>query len=171
MSIGHAPATRVAFWFGGVVERREPKAWAMELRNLSMHDLWLYEAIHCDPGMMEHLGGPLPREGLPEKLERDVATTVAIWDHEWEGRTITEIGWMVLPAFQGRGLGSGAVREALRRVRSAGRWEVVHAFPPVANVRSNAMCRALGFTVLGEGGFRFRDRVLRGNHWELDLQK
>src|SRR6266498_3072907 len=77
MSIGHAPATRVAFWFGGVVERREPKAWAMELRNLSMHDLWLYEAIHCDPGMMEHLGGPLPREGLPEKLERDVATTEA----------------------------------------------------------------------------------------------
>ncbi|HEX9377664.1 MAG TPA: GNAT family N-acetyltransferase [Actinomycetota bacterium] len=165
----------------------------MELRNLSMHDLWLYEAIHCDPGMMEHLGGPLPREGLPEKLERDVATTeagetwvlvivpdedpgaaagtVAIWDHEWEGRTITEIGWMVLPAFQGRGLGSGAVREALRRVRSAGRWEVVHAFPPVANVRSNAMCRALGFTVLGEGEFRFRDRVLRCNHWELDLRK
>ena len=38
----------------------------MELRNLELGDLPLYEAIHCDPAMMEHLGGPLPREGLAE---------------------------------------------------------------------------------------------------------
>lgn len=28
----------------------------MKLRNLSNDDLWLYEAIHCDPAMMEHVG-------------------------------------------------------------------------------------------------------------------
>ena len=164
----------------------------MELRNLELGDLPLYEAIHCDPAMMEHLGGPLPREGLAEKLKRDVASTeagetwvlvivpeedpgspagtVAIWDHVWDGRSITEIGWMVLPAFQGRGLGSQAVRLALERARSEGRWEVVHAFPPVANDRSNAMCRTLGFTKLEEADFRFRDRILRCNHWQLDLR-
>ena len=99
----------------------------MELRNLELGDLPLYEAIHCDPAMMDHLGGPLPREGLAEKLQRDVASneagetwvlviipdgdpgspagTVAIWDHVWEGRSITEIGWVVfmLSIFPGQG--------------------------------------------------------------------
>jgi GNAT superfamily N-acetyltransferase len=36
---------------------------------------------------------------------------------------------MVLPAFQGRGLGSDAVRAVLSKARSEGRWDVVHAFP------------------------------------------
>lgn len=107
----------------------------MELRNITLDDLPLYESIHGDPEMMEHLGGPLPREGLAQKLRRDVASveadeiwyfailpdaaaaaagTVCIWEHEWEGRSINEIGWMVLPSFQGRGLGSEAVRATLR---------------------------------------------------------
>lgn len=141
---------------------------------------------------MEHLGGPLPKEGLAEKLERDAAATradevwvlvivpdeesgegagtVTIWDHEVGGELLTEIGWMVLPRFQGRGVGSGAVRTALDRARREGRWQVLHAFPPVTNPASNAMCRTLGFTLLGERTNRFRDRELRVNHWMLDLR-
>ncbi|MBI4261691.1 MAG: GNAT family N-acetyltransferase [Actinobacteria bacterium] len=164
----------------------------MELRNLGLGDLWLYEAIHCDPRMMEHLGGPLPREGLAEKLRRDVATTeagetwvlvilpdgprgpaagtVAIWEHEWRGAPINEIGWMVLPEFQGRGIGSAAVRAALDRARREGRWDVLHAFPPLSNAASNAMCRKMGFTMVEECEFEFRDRVLTGAHWQLDLR-
>jgi RimJ/RimL family protein N-acetyltransferase len=163
----------------------------VQLRNITAADLELYEAIHTDPRMMEHLGGPLPREGLAEKLRRDAADTqadrswvlvivpddepgaaagtVAIWEHEWEGRTITEIGWMVLPGFQGRGLGKRAVRAALDRVRARSRWDVVHAFPPVSNARSNAMCRSLGFEMVEAADFRFRDRLLRCNHWRLEV--
>jgi RimJ/RimL family protein N-acetyltransferase len=164
----------------------------VELRNIELDDLALYEGIHCDPEMMEHMGGPLPREGLAEKLRRDVAATeagecwvlkiipdddpgtaagtVTIWEHSWNGQSINEIGWMVLPPFQGRGLGIEAVRSALRRARSEGRWDVVHAFPPVTNARSNAMCRKMGFSKLEECDFEFRDRVLRCNHWQLDLR-
>jgi RimJ/RimL family protein N-acetyltransferase len=163
----------------------------MELRNLEIDDLPLYEAIHCDPRMMEHLGGPLPREGLAEKLRRDVASveagdtwvlkivpdevgtaagTVAVWDHEVKGEMVTEIGWMVLPAFQGQGLGSEAVRAVLRRAQSEGRWTVIHAYPPVANAASNAMCRKMGFSNIGETDFTFRDRILRCNHWQIDLR-
>jgi RimJ/RimL family protein N-acetyltransferase len=138
----------------------------MQLRNLSLDDLALYEAIYCDPQMWKDLGGPRPREGLEEKLRRDVATTeagetwvlvivpdeepgtaagtVAIWENDWEGQPINEIGWMVLPSFQGRVLGTEAVRLALDRARSEGRWDVVHAFPSVTNTRSNAMCRHWG---------------------------
>lgn len=165
---------------------------SVELRNLTGDDLPLYTAIHCDPRMMEHLGGPLPSDGLAEKLQRDVATTaagetwvlvivpdedpgaaagtVSVWDHEWEGRQTTEIGWMVLPDFQGRGLGPRAVRAVLDRARSEGRWGVIHAFPPVANVRSNAMCRKMGFSFVREDDFVFRGRPLRCNVWVIDLQ-
>lgn len=164
----------------------------MRLRNITTEDVSLYEAIHLDPAMMEHLGGPLPKEGLADKLVRDAAAveadrywvlvivpedepgaaigTVSIWDHVWNGERINEIGWMVLPPFQGRGIGSAAVRGALDRARSTGRWDVLHAFPPVASPRSNAMCRTLGFEMLEECDFEFRDRVLRCNRWRLDLR-
>jgi RimJ/RimL family protein N-acetyltransferase len=77
---------------------------------------------------------------------------------------------MVLPSFQGQGLGSEAVRSILSRARSEGRWDVVHAFPPTSNARSNAMCRKMGFSKVEECDFAFRDRILRCNHWELDLK-
>ena len=163
----------------------------VSLRDITADDLPLYEAIHCDPAMMADLGGPLPKEGLAEKLQRDAATTAAgetwvlvivpdedpnaaagtvtIWTHEEHGEPINEIGWMVLPEFQGRGIGRAAVRTALDRARSEGRWGVVHAFPPVTNARSNAMCRTLGFTFVEERDFKFRDRPLRCNVWRLDL--
>jgi RimJ/RimL family protein N-acetyltransferase len=164
----------------------------MELRNVTADDLDLYEAIYCDPQMMEHVGGPRPRKGLAEKLARDAASaeageiwlfkiipdedpgtaagTVVIWEHEWNGQSISEIGWMVLPRFQGRGLGSEAVRTVLRRARSESRWDVVHAFPAISNARSNAMCRKMGFSKIQEWEFQLPDRVLRCNHWRLDLR-
>jgi len=163
----------------------------VELRPIDLDDLPLYEAIHCDPLMMEHLGGPLPKEGLAEKLARDVATTAAgetwvlkivlddvpgpvgsvtIWDHEAHGHPITEIGWMVLTPFQGRGIGSEAVRRTLERGRAESRWDVVHAFPPVTNAASNAMCRKMGFSFVETLEYRFRDRPLRCNHWQLSLR-
>jgi RimJ/RimL family protein N-acetyltransferase len=163
----------------------------MALRNLTEDDLDLYEALNS-PAMMEHLGGPVSLEGMAEKLARDAEATeadrywvlvivpedepevaigtVSIWDHVWNGERINEIGWMVLPPFQGRGIGSAAVREALDRARMTGRWDVLHAFPPVANSRSNAMCGTLGFEMLEECDFEFRGRLLRCNHWGLDLR-
>ena len=164
---------------------------SLELRNITNDDLWLYERIHCDPVMWEHLGGPRPREGLAEKLGRDAAATkadelwvfkiilddgartaagtVSIWEHPWDGHSINEIGWMVLPEFQGRGVGSEAVRAVLQKARSESRWDVVHAFPAITNAPSNAICRKLGFSKLEERVIE-RDRILRCNHWRLDLR-
>jgi RimJ/RimL family protein N-acetyltransferase len=163
----------------------------IRLRNLELGDLGLYEAIHCDPAMMEHLGGPLPREGLEDKLRRDVAATaadqqwvlvvlpedadgepagtVAVWRHESHAAPVEEIGWMILPRFQGQGVGTAAVRAVLDSARETGRWREVHAFPPVTNERSNAMCRRMGFTLIGAHDYEFRGRPLRCNDWVLDL--
>jgi RimJ/RimL family protein N-acetyltransferase len=163
----------------------------LELRNISMGDLWLYEATLCNPEMMAELGGPRPREGLEDKLRTDVEATAAdrywmlvivldggsdtpaghisVWDHEWNGGTITEMGWMVLPRFQGRGVATEAARAVLDRARTTGRWSVVHAFPAVTNAPSNAICRKVGFELVGPIDYEYKGNVLRTNHWRLDL--
>jgi RimJ/RimL family protein N-acetyltransferase len=155
-----------------------------------MDDLPLYERLATDPVTMAELGGPLPREGLSDKLRgivEDVeagrvwysvivpdgrpavaAGTVCIWSHAWEGEPIDEIGWMVLPSFQGRGLATDAVRALLDRARAESCWDVIHAFPGITNGASNAICRKTGFSLVGERDIEYAGRTLRCNHWRLD---
>lgn len=66
----------------------------------------------------------------------------------WRGETVPEIGWMVQPAFQGRGTGEAGVRMAIERAARTGRWQVLHTAHDVA----------------------FRGRPLRCNHWWLDVR-
>jgi RimJ/RimL family protein N-acetyltransferase len=75
---------------------------------------------------------------------------------------------MVLPEFQGRGLGKQAVRMLLELARDDGRWGLVHAFPATTNGPSNGICRSLGFRLAGERDVTFADRVLRSNHWVIN---
>lgn len=156
----------------------------MELRPLTRRDQRLYERIYTDPRMWAELGGVLEQD-MAAKLERDVASveadrhwvlviitddgspagTVSLWDHDWEGQTIDEIGWMVLPEHQGRGLASAAVAEALTRADEAARWRILHAFPATSNGPSNALCRKHGFILRAPIEYTYRDRVLHVNHW------
>jgi RimJ/RimL family protein N-acetyltransferase len=156
----------------------------MELRPLTRKDLRLYERIYTDPRMWAELGGVLEQD-IAAKLERDVASveadrhwvlvivtdqgntagTVSLWGHEWEGETIDEIGWMVLPEAQGLGLASAAVAEALRRAAEATRWQLLHAFPATTNAPSNAVCRKHGFALRGPIDYLYRERTLCVNHW------
>jgi len=160
----------------------------VQLRSVTLDDVALYERLRCDPMMMAELGGPLPREGIPDKVASDVADVqadrawifvveqdgeavghVCIWDHVEDGEIINEIGWMVLPEFQGRGLGREATRAILGRARAEGRWDVVHAFPGTTNAPSNGICRSLGFELIEEREIEFQGRTLRTNHWRLNL--
>lgn len=164
----------------------------MELRDISMEDLPMYERSLTDPDMMAHLGGPLPKEGLSEKLQGIVdevevgaiwffvivpegeggagAGHICVWAHDWNGERINEIGWMVLPEFQGRGLATEALRSVLRKARSEGRWDVIHAFPSVTNAPSNVICRKTGFSKMGEVDINSWGGHLRCNHWRVDLR-
>jgi RimJ/RimL family protein N-acetyltransferase len=152
------------------------------LRDVVPEDVESYVRMRCDPVMMADLGGPLPREGMEAKVARDVkdaaadvswikmivpgettpdvvAGTVTLWQEEG----LSEIGWMVLPEFQGRGLAKAAVRELLQRAKD--RWGPIHAYPGVENGPSNGICRSLGFDLVGEQEKTFAGRVLRSNHW------
>lgn len=162
----------------------------MQLRNVTPNDVDAYIRMRCDPVMMTDLGGPLPPNGMEDKVHRDakeaaadlswikmiipdphtpavVAGSVTIWSHDTDEGPISEIGWMVLPEFQGRGFGKRATRALLEQARDENRWEVVHAFPATSNAASNGICRSLGFRLLGERNVTFADRVLRSNHWVI----
>ncbi|MEU5593999.1 GNAT family N-acetyltransferase [Streptomyces sp. NPDC020298] len=165
----------------------------MLLRDVTPDDVDAYVRMRCDPVMMRDLGGPLPREGMKDKVRRDaeaamadtswikmivadpgapetVAGHVCIWSHDagesGEG-PMSEIGWMVLPEFQGRGFGKLATRALLERARDEDRWGDIHAFPATGNGPSNGICRSLGFRLLGETEVDFADRVIRSNHWVI----
>lgn len=163
----------------------------VRLRDVELGDVRAYVRMRCDPVMMAELGGPLPREGIEEKVARDVraaaagdswikmivpeaapeavAGSVVLWSHDEDGgEPVSEIGWMVLPEFQGRGLGKRAVRMLLELARDDGRWGLVHAFPATTNAPSNGICRSLGFRFDGERDVIFADRVLRSNHWVIN---
>ncbi|MGE7439915.1 GNAT family N-acetyltransferase, partial [Kitasatospora sp. NPDC001175] len=126
----------------------------MLLRDVEYSDVNAYVRMRCDPAMMVELGGPLPREGMKAKVQRDVqraaagtdwikmivpdeaepdvvAGIVTLWPHDTDGERIAEIGWMVLPEFQGRGLGKQGVRRLLELARDDSRWGLIHAFPLV----------------------------------------
>ncbi|MGH3662189.1 MAG: GNAT family N-acetyltransferase [Micromonosporaceae bacterium] len=163
----------------------------MLLRDVQLGDVDTYVRMRCGPRMMAEMGGPFPREGIEAKVARDVeasqsdtswitmiipdasrpdvvAGNVVLWSHDWDGEPKSEIGWMVLPEFQGQGLAKRATRALLARARDDGRWGKVHATPGVTNGPSNGICRSLGFSLLGEREITFREQLFRANHWVID---
>jgi RimJ/RimL family protein N-acetyltransferase len=150
----------------------------------------LLQALNGDPSLMAHLGGPESREKIAERHARYLAGPegdsmfkivegsagegvgwVGFWEREWRGEQVYEIGWSLIPAFQGRGIASAAAAEAIAIAASRGGHRYAHAFPSVANAPSNAICRKLGFTLVEEREFEYPPgRSMRCNDWRLDLR-
>lgn len=167
----------------------------MLLRNVEPGDVDAFVRMRCDPVMMADLGGPLPRDGIethvhaltaaaaadtawckmivPDPARPEiVAGNVGLWRHEEDDLPtdgpFSEIGWMVLPEYQGRGFAKRAVRTVLDHAREDGRWGLVHAFPATGNGPSNGICRSVGFRLVGQLDVKFADRTLHTNHWVID---
>ncbi|MFL5921160.1 MAG: GNAT family N-acetyltransferase [Gaiellaceae bacterium] len=150
-------------------------------------DLGLLQECLGDPAMMEHLGGPESPEKIAERQARyeqpgsrqfkivDEATGrgigyVGYWERDWQGDQVYEIGWSVIPGFQGRGIAGAATAEAIAIARSERKRRFLHAYPSVDNGPSNAICRKLGFTLLGPHEFEYpKGSLMLCNDWRLDL--
>jgi len=161
------------------------------LRPWSEGDLPLLERLLGDPAMTEHLGGPEAPEQIRKRHERYLrlndsgkgrifvvfvgparvaAGSVGYWEKEWQGEVVWETGWSVLPEFQGRGIATRATKSAVERARDEGKHRLILAYPSVDNVASNAICRKVGFMLLGEEEFEYPPgNVMRCNDWCLDL--
>jgi Acetyltransferase (GNAT) domain len=117
----------------------------MRLRDVERGDVGAYVRMRCDPVMMAELGGPRPREVIAAKIARDsvqaaadaawtkmiiadedapgvVADSVTLWSREDREAAMPEIGWMILPEFQGRRIATAAVRMLLGCARKQDRW-------------------------------------------------
>ena len=154
-------------------------------------DLPLLRRLLGDPAMTEHLGGPETEEKLVERQARyervgepgagqmfkivdpesgDAMGSVGYWEKDWRGGTVYETGWSVLPEFQGRGVAVAATLLVIDAARDERRHPYLHAFPSVENAPSNAICRKLGFKLLGAHDFEYPPgHWMRCNDWRLEL--
>ena len=160
----------------------------IELRPWSPDDLDLMTALLGDPAMTEHLGGPESPDKLRKRLDgyvsmtpaegrmfvitvgpgREAAGSVGYWPRE---PGVLETGWSVLPAFQGRGVATQGTRLCLDIAAADGGWQTIHAYPSVENAASNALCRRLGFVLLGQDRFEYpAGHWMTCNDWSLDLR-
>lgn len=154
-------------------------------------DLPLVEKVMGDPRMTKHLGGAESPEKLADRQRRYAALagtgtgrmfkildvpsgeavgSVGYWEKEWRGETIYETGWSVIPEFQGRGIAAVATTMTIEVARSDGKHRFLYAFPGPDNAGSNAICRKLGFELVGQCEFEFPPgHVAISNEWRLDL--
>lgn len=157
----------------------------MELLPYTHEDMWLTEALETDDRVMAELGGAWPRDAIPGIHERRLKSIAAgswlftivpepdkppvgmigIFESDLDGDPISEATWLILPAHQGRGYASEALRMVLDRAQADGRWGPIHAFTGVTNGASNALCRKFGFTLAGERTVDYGGRTLQCNHW------
>lgn len=163
----------------------------MRLEPITADDLWLAEAFEADPDMMVHLGGTRTNEQIADVHQRRLELmargeahmfkilpddsdepmgSIGFWETEHDGAQVHEMGWFVRREFQGQGVATAAGKRALDRARALPNATVMHAFPAVSNEASNAICRKLGFDLVGPMDFEFAGRPLRCNDWRLDLR-
>lgn len=143
------------------------------------------------PRMKRHVGGPETDEQVLVRHQRyldfvprgqgrmftirlgpalEAVGTVGYAERVWRREAVYEMGWNVLPPFQGRGIASRAAALAVDRARAERGLRHLHAFPSVDNPASNAVCRKAGFSLVGECDFEFpRGRFMRSNDWRVDL--
>jgi RimJ/RimL family protein N-acetyltransferase len=154
-------------------------------------DFPLLKKLLGDPAMTEHLGGPESDEQLIKRQARyerltesghgrmfkvvykatgEAVGSVGYWDSTFQEEDMYEMGWSVLPAFQGQGIASAAVAQALVIAHADGKHRFLHAFPSVDNLPSNAVCQKSGFMLVEEVEGEYpKGHFMRVNDWRLDL--
>ncbi|EOP60283.1 hypothetical protein IKQ_05999 [Bacillus cereus VDM053] len=139
------------------------------------------------PEMLEYLGGPESEEKILARQkhyveigetgsgrmfsivlfpELEKVGNIGYWERDWQEKTVYEIGWGILPKFQGRGIATLATASA----RAEQKHKHIHAFPSIDNPASNAICQKLDFLLITECDFEYPPgSIMRCNNWCLDL--
>lgn len=159
----------------------------LTLRPWSDEDLSLLEKLMSDPSVMEHLGGPESPDQIVERhqrylhlpetnhmyailIEDSAAGNVCYWETTVGDQIVYEMGWMVLPEYQKRGIATRAAQLVIDEARANQRHRFMHAFPGVDNPASNAICRKLNFSWIESCEVEYpKGRMMRANNWRLDL--
>ncbi|WP_191556824.1 GNAT family N-acetyltransferase [Metabacillus idriensis] len=141
------------------------------------------------PEMMEHLGGSETKEQILKRHKRylelgdkgkmfsitqppdfEAVGSVGYWQTKWIDESVYEIGWSVLPQFQGRGIATLAVKLTIDEAMKEKRYKYIHAFPSVENPASNAICRKLNFSFMSDCEFEYPPgNLMHCNNWRLNI--
>jgi RimJ/RimL family protein N-acetyltransferase len=168
----------------------QPSEPRLQLQPWSVNDFPLLHLLNA-PDMTEHVGGPESEEKLQKRQEKYVAGgpagsggmftvvlmperqatgSIGYWQREWQGETVYETGWAILPAYQGRGIAAEATGLVIGLAAAERRHRHLHAYPSIDNPASNAICRKVGFVLLGESDFEYPPgHQMRCNDWRFDL--
>ena len=165
--------------------RSHRAASSIRLEPWSERDQPLLQQLLGVPEMTEHVGGPESAEKIAERQARyqvpgsrqyrivvdgEDAGWVGYWEREWLGEKVWETGWSVLPGFQGRGVASEATRQLIDIAQAERTLRYVHAYPSLDNAPSNAICRKVGFELMGDYEFEYpKGNFMRCNDWRYDL--
>lgn len=120
------------------------------------------------PELTRFLGGPEDEDALAARhaeylapdggtrmfrveVDGESAGYAGWWKEQHDGEPAFEVGCVIEPAWQGRGLATTVLREVVRRASADGRPIVGYA--NVENEASHALCRRVGFTLEGAGVF------------------
>jgi RimJ/RimL family protein N-acetyltransferase len=141
------------------------------------------------PEMMNHLGGPESKEQVLNRHKRylelgskgcmfsitllpelEAVGSVGYWQTIWNDKSVYEIGWSVLPSFQGKGIATIAVKLAIDKASSENKYKYIHAFPSIDNPASNSICRKLDFNFVSKCEFEYPPgNLMQCNNWRLNL--
>ena len=174
----------------------ESKHLAGQVSDVALHpwsedDLRLLEKLLGDPAMMMHLGGPESLEQIAQRHQRylklpetdhifkivwgsgsEAVGSIGYWQKNWHDQLVYEMGWSVLPTYQGRGIATKAGKAVIRKANLENKHRFMHAFPSMSNLPSNAICRKLGFSLIEECQVEYPPgNLLTINDWRLDLFK
>ncbi|MDA4136809.1 MAG: GNAT family N-acetyltransferase [Thaumarchaeota archaeon] len=166
----------------------------VSIRPYGEGDLWILERTMGDPAQTTYLNGPETAEKIEKRHRKYLALSadshagcmftvlagsdsapagnVGYWESEWKGQKGWEVGWLVIPEFQGRGVATAATKLVIESLARLQGYRFVFAFPSVDNRPSNAVCRKLGFALIGDVISEYppdSGRSLHVNVWKLAL--
>lgn len=102
-------------------------------------------AEYLDPGGGAHM--------FRVEVDGVVAGYAGWWEQEHDGAPAYEVGCVIEPAWQGRGVATTVLTEVVRRAASAGEARPIVGYGNVENQASHALCARVGFTLTGTGHF------------------
>ncbi|NEW05811.1 GNAT family N-acetyltransferase [Paenibacillus sp. SYP-B3998] len=162
----------------------------VKIEPWSNADLNLLRLINA-PEMMEHLGGPETEEQILRRHKRyleiagrgtgrmfsivllpkmETVGSVGYWDSMWKEEFVNEIGWSILPPYQGKGIATAAVSEAIASASIEQKIRFIHAFPSINNLASNAVCRKLNFSLMSTCEFEYPPgNIMQCNDWRIEI--
>ncbi|MGF2948720.1 GNAT family N-acetyltransferase [Microbacterium sp. YY-02] len=95
---------------------------------------------------------------------------IGYWPVEEDGEPVLEAGWTIF--VPGRGFATEGVRLVLRHAAAHSDRDSVHAYPRTDNEASNALCRRVGFELLGEVNMEYPPgNPIISRNWRYDLRQ